>query len=72
MYEMTLEEMARRKIRVLPQSLSEAIDELERDDVIQKGLGSIYPEFQKLKRMEWNDYHRQVSAWEVERYLTML
>ncbi len=72
MYEMTREEMARRKIRVLPQSLNEALDELERDEVIQAGLGPIYSEFLKLKRMEWNDYHRQVSAWEVERYLTML
>jgi glutamine synthetase len=72
MYEMSLEEMTRRKIRVLPQSLSEALDELERDDVIQASLGPIYAEFLKLKRMEWNDYHRQVSAWEVERYLTML
>jgi glutamine synthetase len=72
MYEMTPEEMTRRKVRVLPQSLNEAIDELERDDVIQAGLGAIAPEFIKLKRMEWNDYHRQVSAWEVERYLTML
>src|SRR5207244_3982955 len=71
MYEMTLEEMTRRNIRVLPQSLSEALDELERDEVIQAGLGVIYPEFLKLKWMEWNDYHRQVSAWEVERYLTM-
>ncbi len=72
MYEMSLEEMARRQIGVLPQSLSEAVDELERDPVIQAGLGAIYPEFLKLKRMEWNDYHRQVSAWEVERYLTMM
>jgi glutamine synthetase len=72
MYEMSLEEMTRRNVRVLPQSLSEALDELERDEVIQKGLGPIYAEFLKLKRMEWNDYHRQVSAWEVERYLTML
>jgi glutamine synthetase len=72
MYEMSLEEMTRRKIRVLPQSLSEALDELERDEVIQKALGPIAAEFLKLKRMEWNDYHRQVSAWEVERYLTML
>src|SRR5712691_8800532 len=72
MYEMSLEEMTRRKIRVLPQSLNEALDELERDEVIQKALGPIFPEFVKLKRMEWNDYHRQVSAWEVERYLTML
>ena len=52
--------------------LNEALDELERDEVIQKSLGPIYPEFFKLKRMEWNDYHRQVSTWEVERYLTML
>jgi glutamine synthetase len=72
MYEMSLEEMTRRKIRVLPQSLSEALDDLERDGVIQAGLGPIYPEFLKVKRTEWNDYHRQVSAWEVERYLTML
>jgi glutamine synthetase len=72
MYEMSLEEMTRRKIGVLPQSLSEALDELEKDAVIQAALGPIYPEFLRLKRMEWNDYHRQVSAWEVERYLTML
>jgi glutamine synthetase len=72
MYEMSGEEMARRKIRVLPQSLSEALDELERDEVIQTALGPIYAEFLRLKRTEWNDYHRQVSAWEVERYLTMM
>jgi glutamine synthetase len=72
MYEMSLEEMARRQVRVLPQSLSEALDELEGDAVIQAALGPIYPEFLKLKRAEWNDYHRQVSPWEVERYLTML
>src|SRR5262249_61670319 len=71
-YEMSLEEMTRRQVRVLPQSLSEALDELERDEVIQSALGPIYPEFRTLKRIEWNDYHRHVSAWEVERYLTML
>ena len=31
----------------------------------------IYREFLELKRKEWNDYHRQVTPWEVERYLTM-
>jgi glutamine synthetase len=25
-----------------------------------------------LKRAEWHDYHRQVTDWEVERYLTLL
>jgi glutamine synthetase len=72
LYGLTAEEMARRGLRVLPQSLNEALDELERDEVIRAGLGAIGLEFQRLKRLEWNDYHRQVSAWEVERYLTML
>src|SRR5205823_7550365 len=72
LYEISLNEMARRKVQVLPQSLKEALDELERDEVIQAALGPIHADFVKLKWMEWNDYHRQVSAWEVERYLTML
>jgi glutamine synthetase len=72
MYEMSLDDMAKKKIGVLPQSLDEALDELEKDPVIQAGLGPICSEFLRLKRMEWNDFHRQVTAWEVERYLTML
>ena len=71
MYELPMEEIRARNIRVLPQNLKEALDELENDQVVQAALGPIYPEFLQLKRAEWNDYHRQVSAWEVERYLTM-
>lgn len=72
LYDLSLEQMHERKIRVLPQSLSEALDEFEKDEVIQAGLGPIAAEFLRLKRMEWTEYHRQVSAWEVDRYLTML
>jgi glutamine synthetase len=55
----------------LPQSLPEAIMELERDEVIQSALGPIYQEFVTLKKAEWAEYHAQVSRWEVARYLTM-
>jgi glutamine synthetase len=72
MYARSPQEMAAAGIRTLPQSLSEAVDELERDKVVQSALGPIAGEFLELKRREWNDYHRQVSPWEVERYLTML
>jgi len=72
MYEMSVEEIAKRSIRTLPQSLDEALDELEKDTVIQAGLGPIAPEFIKLKRAEWNEFHKQVTSWEVERYLTMM
>jgi glutamine synthetase len=71
-YAVGLEEMGRRNVRLLPQSLAEVLGELERDEVIQAALGPIAAEFLRLKRAEWDEYHRQVTAWEVERYLTFL
>jgi glutamine synthetase len=71
-YALGLEEMARRQIRLLPQNLPEALAEFERDEIVRAGLGPIAEEFLRLKRAEWDEYHRQVSAWEVERFLTML
>ncbi len=71
-YVLGLDEMARRGVRLLPQSLPEALDELERDEVIKGGLGPIAEEFLRLKRAEWQEYHRQISPWEIERFLTML
>ena len=53
------------------QGQSEALNELERDDVIQAALGPIAAEFLRLKRAEWEEYHRQVTDWELARYLTM-
>ena len=71
MYTLGLEEIARRGVRTLPQSLNEAISELREDTVVQGALGVIYDEFVSLKEAEWNEYHKQVSAWEIDRYLTM-
>ena len=71
MYELGLEEIARRGIRLLPQTLSEALGELRSDEVVQGALGVIYDEFVELKEAEWKEYHRQVSQWEIDRYLTM-
>ena len=71
MYVLGLEEIARRGVRTLPQSLAEATSELRKDAVVQAALGPIYDEFVTLKEAEWNEYHKQVSAWEIDRYLTM-
>jgi glutamine synthetase len=65
-------EDASRDIRLLPQSLDEALDELERDEVVRSALGPIAGEFLRLKRAEWDEFHRQITPWEVERFLTML
>lgn len=72
LYEMTPAAIHDRGLQILPQSLDEALDAFEADPVIQAALGPIAPEFLRLKRAEWEEYHRQVSAWEVDRYLTML
>jgi glutamine synthetase len=44
--------------------------ELERDPVVLNSLGPIGDEFVDHKRREWIDYHRSVSGWEIENYLT--
>ncbi len=71
LYDLGLEEIRRRGIRQLPQSLAEALDELRRDELVQGSLGVIYDEFASQKEAEWREYHRQVTQWELDRYLTM-
>jgi glutamine synthetase len=70
LYELTPQELAAKGIKLLPQSLKEALDALEEDEVIRKGLGDeLAREYIRLKRMEWTEYSRHVSEWETKRYL---
>jgi glutamine synthetase len=72
MYETSLEDMRREGLRFIPQSLAEALDEFERDEVVQSGLGpELAAEFLQVKRQEWVRYHNQVGRWEVDQYLTL-
>ena len=70
LYQLSPEELAAKGIKLLPQSLHEAIGALEQDTVICNGLGAdLAREFIRLKRMEWTEYSRHVSDWESRRYL---
>lgn len=70
LYTMSPEELLRKEVKVLPQSLDEALDALEADTLICDQLGRDFiNEFVSMKRMEWVDYHRDVSDWELNRYL---
>jgi glutamine synthetase len=72
MYETTLEDMQKQGLRVIPQSLSEALDEFEADGVVQSALGpELSAEFLRVKRQEWVRYHSTVSRWETDQYLTL-
>ncbi len=70
MYTLTLADV--KLDRLVPQSLPEALDAFEKDEVIQGALGpELTKEFLAVKRQEWVRYHNTVSAWEIDRYLTL-
>ena len=70
LYDWSQERLDAAGIKVLPQNLSEALDAFESDEVLTTAVGKLLAaEFLRLKRMEWVEYQRHVSQWEVERYL---
>jgi glutamine synthetase len=72
LYELSESQLRERGIGLLPQSLKEAMDALEKDEVVKAGIGTeLAAEFIQLKRMEWVEYSRHVSEWETRRYLEM-
>lgn len=69
LYDLSPAQLQEKGISTLPQNLNEAIDALESDEVIKQALGVLADEFINLKRMEWVEYMRHVSQWEIQRYL---
>jgi glutamine synthetase len=75
LYDFSYEELTGRGLKALPASLSEAIGELESDDVLRSALGRARDEdyldyYARVKREEWFRYHEQVTPWEIREYLT--
>ncbi|MGD9832789.1 MAG: type III glutamate--ammonia ligase [Piscinibacter sp.] len=69
LFEQPLAALRARGIGVLPQSLGEAVDALEADEVLREALGAtLVREFVTAKRAEWIAYARHVSEWEMRRY----
>jgi len=60
-----------RQLEVLPTSLGEALDALNQDDVILSALGPfISDRYIAAKRQEFDEYNRQVTSWELGRYIS--
>lgn len=61
----------RRQIaNILPRSLGEALEELEQDDVLLHALGPyVSDRYLEAKKQEYREYKRQVTKWEIDRYL---
>ena len=57
----------------LPANLDEAISHMEKSDLVRETLGEhVFEYVLRNKRAEWQDYRRQVSAYELDRYLPVL
>ena len=72
-YEM--DEAARDKAGIvsLPGSLFEAVQELEKSEVVRETLGDhIFHQFIANKKIEWNRFRTHVSQYEIENYLPKL
>ena len=60
-------------IQLLPGSLAEALDEMERSELVAEALGEhVFEWFIRNKRAEWLEYKTQVSQFELDRYLPRL
>ncbi len=57
----------------LPTDLNEAILQMEKSTLVRETLGEhVFEYVLRNKRAEWLDYSRQVSAYELDRYLPVL
>jgi glutamine synthetase len=72
-YEM--DEAAREKAGIvsLPGSLFEAVQELEKSDLVRETLGDhIFKKFIANKKIEWDRYRIYISGYEIENYFPIL
>jgi len=71
-YTMNKEERESLGIESLPATLSDALLELEKDEVIKSALtGHILENYIEAKKEEWENYRICVHQWELDRYLTI-
>jgi glutamine synthetase len=72
-YEMDEEAREKAGIISLPGSLFEAVQELEKSDLVRETLGDhIFNKFIANKKIEWDRYRTHVSGYEIESYFPIL
>jgi glutamine synthetase len=60
-------------VQTLPANLNEAISVMEKSALVRETLGEhVFEYVLRNKRAEWQEYRRQVSQFELDRYLPVL
>ncbi len=72
-WSLTASERRAMGMTALPTSLGEAIRVMEGSDLVAETLGEhVFDFFLRNKRAEWEEYRRQVTPFELEKYLPVL
>ena len=72
-YELSAEEKRELGIGSLPGNLNQAIEIVEKSNVVRRALGDhIFNNFIMNKKIEWNEYRSQVHPYELDKYLPIL
>lgn len=72
-FEMSEEKRRELNIKSLPGSLIEAVDEMEKSQLVKETLGEhIFNKFIANKKVEWNRYRTHISQFEINQYLPWL
>ncbi|WP_087972826.1 type I glutamate--ammonia ligase [Oceanobacillus rekensis] len=70
-YVMNKAEREANGIKDLPATLADALEELQKDEVLVSALGEhLYEHFIEAKEIEWDMFRTTVHPWEREQYLT--
>jgi glutamine synthetase len=73
LFSLSARELAEKGIQSLPPSLHDAVNEMERSELLAATLGDhVFEWFIRNKRAEWDDYQSQVTQFELDRYLPLL
>jgi glutamine synthetase len=73
LYTMSQRQLAAAGIRPLPRTLDEALQAMESSELVLDTLGDhVFEWFLRNKRAEWDDYTRQITPFELLRYLPAL
>jgi glutamine synthetase len=76
LHEVTDEQREKIGVELLPANLLDATRELEKDDVLRTALGKTPREdyvdyYVATKQAEWEEWHNEVTPWEIKRYLQL-
>jgi glutamine synthetase len=72
-YELTEKEREAKGIESLPGSLMEAVMEMEKSQLVKECLGEhVFERFIANKKLEWSNYTREISKFELDNYLPLL